>query len=138
MEDWDEIVMLEQRVYDKACLEGQGKVEEDMEDVKHEGLAAGMIKGSAIGFELGFYNVVVQGIQDKIVNAQSRPRKLLSDLEQRLANFPRTNSPEFDFDKEMQSMRALYRGSGNRLGKFPPRIGVSEAGEEDTTSEVSW
>lgn len=139
MEDWDEIVMLEQQVYAKACLEGQESAEEDMKEAKQEGLTAGLLKGSAIGFELGFYSVVIEDIQDKVVSANSRPRKLLSDLEQRLSSFPRTNASDFDFDKEVQSMRALYRGSGNRLGKFPPSLGPGEAGEEGAaTGEVSW
>eukprot|EP01031_Cornospumella_fuschlensis_P042674 gene42674-52140_t len=137
MEEWDDVVMLEQRIYEQACQEGV-KSGHDVPEARYEGLSAGMLKGSAIGFELGFYSVAIQDAQERAISAQSRPRKLLSDLEQKLSGFPRTNAPDVDFDKEVQSMRALYRGSGSRLGKFPPNIGDSATGEDAKSGEVSW
>eukprot|EP01039_Chlorochromonas_danica_P004942 gene4942-5425_t len=125
--DWDDIIMLEEHFY----KEGQQEALKDadhttiIQTARHEGYQAGFLRGSTIGFELGFYSIAIGDETE-----ERRQRKLLQDLKLKTENFPRSNHADTDFDSTIQSMRALYRGLGSKLGKFPPSTLMKKEGED--------
>lgn len=120
--DWDDIVMLEEHFY----KEGQQAAIKDADQTKiiqtarQEGYQAGFLRGSSIGFELGFYSIAIAAAVAAEETEGQRQRKLFQDFKLKTENFPRSNQADTDFDSTIQSMRALYRGLGSKLGKFPP------------------
>jgi hypothetical protein len=137
-DDWDKIVLLEKHSYNKGIKIANKEVlvSENAQIVREEGYKAGFFKGCVIGFELGFYSIVTANTESLYpAVVPSRPKSLLLELRQRVEAFPRNNQTEIDFDSEVQSLRSLYKGSGSRLGKFPPSSSDNSRTQEQGFSD---
>lgn len=133
MDEWDDVVMLEQHAYAAGQSDAQSDVpiHEVTVSAKSEGFKAGLLKGCAIGFELGFFSSVPN---------DNRGKKLIDELHAKVKDCPRSNAQAeasgYDYDSSIRSMRSLYRASGSLLGKFPPN--PSNGDENEKVETMDW
>lgn len=125
----DDVVDLEgqefAKGYDRGRVDGRQTCR-----LRGEGARQGFLKGFAIGFEAGFLAAAGSyAVEDgRTFDAASgsgsadRLRRKAEELREKASAIPDHNTPEIDFDAEIQASRLLYKQMGAIFGPCPPSL----------------
>jgi hypothetical protein len=107
---WDDVLLFEQR----AFREGEREAEADTIEKFREGSHLGFLKGYEIGMELTYMVQVLRS--DSLVKKSAHVSRMQETLLRRIDSVPAANTSDFDFAKEMDEIRALFRALSSSVG----------------------
>ncbi len=77
--------------------------------IYEEGIRGGVMKGLAIGIELGYNQIVIEKVKSQETMKNIRQLKKCETLENKLNAIPNFNDDSIDFDNTVRDVRSLSR-----------------------------